>query len=69
MAGQRTRFFGWCEPSAYCRKHDGTQLTGPFPVVGSNRSANWARELLIDQPTPTHLRTSARELTRVTVLI
>ena len=28
MAGQRTRFFGWCEPSAYCRKHDGTQLTG-----------------------------------------
>ena len=28
MAGRRTRFFGWCEPSAYCRKHDGTQLTG-----------------------------------------
>jgi hypothetical protein len=28
MAGQRTRFFGWREPSAYCRKHDGTQLTG-----------------------------------------
>jgi hypothetical protein len=28
MAGQRTRIFGWCEPSAYCRKHDGTQLTG-----------------------------------------
>ena len=27
MAGQRTRFFGWCEPSAYCRKHDGAQLT------------------------------------------
>ena len=26
MAGQRTRIFGWCEPSAYCRKHDGTQL-------------------------------------------
>ena len=28
MAGQRRRIFGWCEPSAYCRKHDGTQLTG-----------------------------------------
>ena len=35
MAGQRTRIFGWCEPSACCRKHDGTQLTGPLTVVSS----------------------------------
>ena len=21
MAVQRTRIFGWCEPSSYCRKH------------------------------------------------
>jgi len=28
VAGQRTRIFGWCEPSACCRKHDGTQPTG-----------------------------------------
>jgi hypothetical protein len=28
MAGRRTRSSGWCEPSAYCRKHDETQLTG-----------------------------------------
>ena len=32
MAEQRTRILGWCEPSAYCRKHDGTQLTGS-PLV------------------------------------
>ena len=35
MAGQRTRIVGWCEPSACCRKHDGTQLTGPLTVVSS----------------------------------
>jgi hypothetical protein len=39
MARQRTRIFGWCEPSAYCRKHDRTQLTGSlhcrrFKIVG-----------------------------------
>ena len=25
MAGQRARIFGWCEPSAYCRKHGMTR--------------------------------------------